>query len=328
MKEILNPIAPIFLFSLPRSGSTLLQRVLATHGEIATTSEPWLWLPFIYATRHSGIYTEYRHTDQVEAFEDFFQNLPDGISDYYEALRLCAENLYRKVDPRAKFFLDKTPRYSLIAKELHEIFPNGKFIYLWRNPLSVLASMIDTWGKGRWNVFKLYVDLYQGLANLLKTFKARKTEVLAINYEQFLKNPAKEAKRILDYLNLTYDEKCLQHFTNTTLNGRKGDPAGQKEYVEITLTPRDKWKTTLNTPLRKRFCRKYLEWLGDEKLELMGYDFSTLHLELNQMKTTYRYFFSDLFWMSAGPIINAFEARIFWDKINNLKGIEKKSYLG
>src|SRR5919107_2181016 len=40
---------PLFLLSLPRSGSTLAQRILAAHGGIATTSEPWILLPYLYA---------------------------------------------------------------------------------------------------------------------------------------------------------------------------------------------------------------------------------------------------------------------------------------
>jgi hypothetical protein len=39
----------IFLLSLPRSGSTLAQRILAAHEGIATTSEPWILLPYGYA---------------------------------------------------------------------------------------------------------------------------------------------------------------------------------------------------------------------------------------------------------------------------------------
>jgi hypothetical protein len=40
---------PIFLLLLPCSGSTLAQRILAAHEGIATTSEPWILLPYLYA---------------------------------------------------------------------------------------------------------------------------------------------------------------------------------------------------------------------------------------------------------------------------------------
>ncbi|MBA3701438.1 MAG: sulfotransferase [Rubrobacteraceae bacterium] len=42
---------PLFLLSLPRSGSTLAQRFLAAHDAIATASEPWILLPYFYTLR-------------------------------------------------------------------------------------------------------------------------------------------------------------------------------------------------------------------------------------------------------------------------------------
>ena len=62
---------PIFLFSLPRSGSTLAQRIIASHAEIATTAEPWLLLPCLYALRHGGVYAEYSQATAVKAIRDF-----------------------------------------------------------------------------------------------------------------------------------------------------------------------------------------------------------------------------------------------------------------
>src|SRR5665213_3086127 len=55
------PVRPIFIFSISRSGSTLLQRVLAAHPEVATVSEPWLLLPFVYSMRTEGVIADYVH---------------------------------------------------------------------------------------------------------------------------------------------------------------------------------------------------------------------------------------------------------------------------
>ncbi|MEZ4607679.1 MAG: sulfotransferase [Deinococcales bacterium] len=63
-------MTPLFLFSLPRSGSTLLQRILAAHPDIATLSEPWFILPLIYMTRDEGIYSEYDHSHLTRALTD------------------------------------------------------------------------------------------------------------------------------------------------------------------------------------------------------------------------------------------------------------------
>ena len=70
---------PIFIFSITRSGSTLLQRVLAAYDDVATVSEPWVLIPQVYALRRRGVVAEYTHPLMVDAIEDFCETLPgDG----------------------------------------------------------------------------------------------------------------------------------------------------------------------------------------------------------------------------------------------------------
>jgi Sulfotransferase family len=80
-------IRPIFLFSISRSGSTLVQRIIAAHDGVATASEPWLLLPHAYTLRPQGIDAEYVHPLLVTAIEDFAQSLPKGGDDYVDELR-------------------------------------------------------------------------------------------------------------------------------------------------------------------------------------------------------------------------------------------------
>lgn len=49
----------MFLISQPRAGSTLLQRILGSHPDIHTVSEPWLMLQPLYALRPDGYRAEY-----------------------------------------------------------------------------------------------------------------------------------------------------------------------------------------------------------------------------------------------------------------------------
>ncbi len=58
-------LKPLFLFTLPRSGSTLCQRVLAAHPQIATTTEPHLLLPFFYAFKERELYGHYHQEQQA-----------------------------------------------------------------------------------------------------------------------------------------------------------------------------------------------------------------------------------------------------------------------
>ena len=76
----------IFLFSLPRSGSTLLQRLIASHPQVATVSEPWLVLPYLYTLRGRGIYAEFDYKTSSTAIQDFCEELPNGPEEYLLAL--------------------------------------------------------------------------------------------------------------------------------------------------------------------------------------------------------------------------------------------------
>ena len=117
-------VTPIFLLSLPRSGSTLVQRVLAAHPQVATAAEPWVLLPHLYATRERGIAAEYTQPIAARAIAEFLRSLPNGERDYREALHDFVIDLYTRASSEgATYFLDKTPRYHYIVDDLLETFP-------------------------------------------------------------------------------------------------------------------------------------------------------------------------------------------------------------
>jgi hypothetical protein len=305
-------LKPIFIFSLPRSGSTLLQRVLAADAQITSVAEPWVLLPFVYALRGRGASADYCHQTANQALMDFIEELPNGKQDYLSTIGAATRELYQKAakNKDARYFLDKTPRYALIADEITEIFPDGKFIYLWRNPLAIIASMIETWGEGKWNIPDFRVDLYDGMASLIDSYQAHPGKILAIQYENFLLSPEKELSRIAQYLELQFDPVALEKFSNVSFSGNFGDSTGTRDYSEIDTAPLDKWKTVINNPLRKMWCRRYLHWLGEERLRVMGYDLNELLLELDSTGLSPRYLYSDSKAMIdlKGKIVKTFRA--------------------
>jgi len=288
-------LKPLFIFSLPRSGSTLLQRVLAADSQIASVAEPWVLLPFVYSLREGGIRTEYSHQLANDALNDFIRELPNGKQDYLSAIGSAVNELYQKAtkDNDARYFLDKTPRYALIANEIMEIFPEGKFIILWRNPLAVIASIIETWGSGKWNLSIYRVDLFDGLTNLIDCYQPHSKRILAIQYESFLRSPEMELARIAEYLDLKFDPDVLANFSRVSFSGKLGDPTGAKNYRTVDTAPLEKWKTVINNPLRKMWCRRYLRWIGEDRLKIMGYDLSELSQELDSAGMSLSNVFAD-----------------------------------
>lgn len=307
---------PLFLFSLPRSGSTLAQRILAAHDDIATVSEPWILLPYFYTLRDRGVYAEYNHTSLTLAVEDFYKALPGGREDYIEELRELALRLYSKAARGdARYFLDKTPRYHLISNEIVEAFPNGKHIFLWRNPLSVAASIIETWGDGRWNLYRHKLDLFDGLEALIETYERNRERSHAVRYEDLLTDPARAWREIFRYLELPFDGSVLEMFDHVKLNGRQGDPSGIHRYDRVSREPLERWRQTLNSPMRKAWCRRYLEWLGAERLATMGYDLDGLLDDLDGLQISYGKVGSDAWRGFYGVAYDLLEPKIFRQKL-------------
>jgi len=287
---------PIFLLSLPRSGSTLVQRVLASHQEITTTSEPWILLPLVYSLRKNGTLSEYDPQRFFpQAIEDFCSQLPNNKKDYLDAIRDLSLDLYSKTSSEnTKYFLDKTPRYHLIVDELLAIFPSAKFIILWRNPLSIAASTMDTWSNGRWNLHRHHIDFHTGLKNLIRIAKDNKDRVHILNFENFVTNPKKHYQELTEYLDLTADDSAITTFTNTNLKGRLGDPTGVVEYSSISDKSIDKWKKTMSNPWRRYWCIRYLNYIGKEDLKFMGYDINEIKRSLTSQPLSTNKILSDI----------------------------------
>jgi len=288
-------LKPLFIFSLPRSGSTLLQRVLAADSQISSAAEPWILLPFVYALREHGVSAVYSHYWANFALNDFIRMLPNGKQDYLSAVGSAMRELYRKAatNKDARYFLDKTPRYALIVDEIIDIFPDGKFIFLWRNPLGIVASIVETWGNKKWDVSRCKVDLFDGMASLIDGYQAHSAQVLTIQYENLLQSPEKELSRIAGYLELKFDSDMLKNFSKVRFSERLGDQTGFRNYQAVSTAPLEKWKTVINNPLRKMWCRRYLRWLGEERLRIMGYDLKELLCDINSTGISLRNVFSD-----------------------------------
>ncbi len=312
-------LRPVFLFSLPRSGSTLLQRMLGTHSQISTVSEPWILLPYLHSLRQSGTYSEYWHRNMVGAIDDLCDALPNGREDYLHEIRELALRLYAKAaQPGVPYFLDKTPRYNLIVDDVMNLFPDGRFVVLWRNPLAVVASVLETFSGGRWMTHLHKVDLFEGLERLLDAYARRSGEFASVRYEDLVSEPAAEAGRVVAHLGLDWETGVIDDFAQGRLQGRVGDQTGIRQYVQVSQVPLDKWKRTLASPVRKLWCRRYLSWIGGERLALMGYDLDLLRAELDEVPTQLSSLAPDVSQTARGVVWSVAEPRILRDKLARL----------
>ena len=140
--------SPVFIVSAPRAGSTLLFETLAAHGAFATLGGEAHWL--------------------VEGQPGLVPGVPGIDSNRLTAANLTpalAETIQRQIldrlqdsagrpvrgadDPdRPLRFLEKTPKNALRIPFFRALFPDARFIYLWRDPRENISSMIEAWRSG------------------------------------------------------------------------------------------------------------------------------------------------------------------------------------
>jgi len=244
--------------------------------------------------------------------------MPEGKEEYLSEVRELVLRLYARTAPQGvRYFLDKTPRYHLIVDDIMRLFPESKFLFLWRNPLAVVASNMDTWADGRWNLYRYKVDLFNGLENLVEAYQKHSSRACAMNFEKLTTDPIEECTRMFDYLELSFDPATLEKFSGIELHGM-GDNPGKKRYSRVSQEPLIKWKQSLANPVRKAWSRRYLRWIGADRLTMMGYDLDELLVELDSIPTSSQRLGSDLLHGGYGLIFQLLEPRILKHKLQLL----------
>ena len=279
----------IFLISQPRSGSTLLQKMLGAHSSVYTRSEPWIALNGIYNLVNDNLNQIVYDKDlERTALEDFVSGLSRGKNTYIDEIHNMLLNLYDNhlsQHKGAKFFLDKTPRYYFIISELLEIFPTSKMIILIRNPLAVLNSIIFR-KKSLYLLSENKYDLTLSLEKLTEVLKNKNNNVNVIYYEELVKEPKKVLNKLCGYLNIKFEESMVTNFLNKNEKWTFGD---QKIYnkTEVETASINIWQENLNNPQYWRFFYDYLLLIGKETFDLLGYNYNET-LEIIQNSCPYQ----------------------------------------
>ncbi len=267
----------IFIISQPRSGSTLLQRVLSGHPDIQTSAETWLMLHPAYGLRYNkGIKTDYDAGFTTVGVKEFLQNYTDGEQVYTDAVREWARVIYGNALLKGgkKYFLDKTPRYFFIIAELYRFFPKAKFVFLIRNPMAVLASELKTYVKGDWNVLSVFEpDLRRAPAWILAGIELLGTQAITIKYEDFVADPERNIAELCARLNLEFHATMLNYGDTPVPKGKMNDPVGIHQHTRPSTDSVDKWKELSGDSQSRHLALHYLADLGPDTINRLGYSY-------------------------------------------------------
>ena len=199
---------PIFLVSLPRAGSTLLEQILGRHPQIEATGE----LPYIRALMRSSLEMHMRR-GALTVPEYILRLTPD------EKQMLGAEYLRRATQHRqsdARYFIDKMPSNWSDLLFIRAILPQACFIEIRRNAMDCcFSNYTHHFGLAHAASFDL---VHQGrtcvdYTRLMDHLSAVAPQSIgSVRYEALIDDPKPELARVLDYLGLEWDEALLRFY--------------------------------------------------------------------------------------------------------------------
>lgn len=276
----------VFIIGAPRSGTTMLERMLAAHSQVQGGPEPHLITPLA----HLGVWAKvdkapYDHILAAEAQRLFVSQLPRGEADYWDACRAYCDVLYgRYLEAKGTkpFCLDKTPAYALVLPFLANIYPDAAYIVLTRHPLAVFSSFANSFFDGDYREAHTYNPIIEryvpALADFLRGDGPRK---LHVRYEDLVKDPETWFEKICLHIGVPYEPDAIQYGRGDEDAARPaqglGDPIGVSQHTRPNTGSVKKWAAEMAAdPAKLEIARRIISGVHPDDLALLGYSIETL----------------------------------------------------
>lgn len=195
----------IFIVGLPRTGSTLIEQILASHSQVEGTHE----LPELDRISQTLPIVSHDRSQYPE-------NVRDLENSGFETLGQEYIERTRQYRSSAAFFTDKNPNNFIHVGLLHLILPNAKIIDARRHPLDTcLGCYKQLFAKGQSYSYDLgelgeYYLQYQRLMDHWDEILPGK--VLHVQYEEVVADLEPQVRRILEHCGLPWDDNCLRFY--------------------------------------------------------------------------------------------------------------------
>ena len=194
--KVPHEVTPIFVVGMPRTGTTLLERIIGNHPQITACGEL------------SDFKMQLQWAADMSLPVQLHPEFGDLISkiDFHLVGNRYLEKTHRLIEGR-KFFSDKLPLNFLYAGLILKAIPHAKIINLRRHPMDTcFSNMKELFAHHHYAYSYDMLEVanhYRNYSRLMKHWhKIAPDQILDVHYEHLVTRPEHEAKRVQNYLGL------------------------------------------------------------------------------------------------------------------------------
>lgn len=187
---------PLLIVGMPRSGTTLVEQIIACHTQVHGAGELGFW---------SQRQHKLRSTPPTAYKEETVRSIAD---EYISHLRSFSAT--------ARHVTDKMPHNFMSLGLIHLAFPNARAVHCKRNPVDTCLSIYFHKFIARTHPYSCNLDdmafYYRQYERLMKHWKETLPPgfFMEVEYENLVANQEAESRRLMDFCGLEWDEACLQ----------------------------------------------------------------------------------------------------------------------
>ena len=279
------PLAPkrTFLIGCPRSGTTLLQSLLAAHSDIASFPETHAF-PAILGDRSPwrrklGLVSP-GAKDQLEAFlreighEEMRTYLPrTSLTRQYAQAFIKILDLLTQLQHKS-LWLEKTPGHIYYIGYIEQRVKGAKFIHLLRNGADVVASLYEVtqnhpqmW-QGSWSIDRCIAQWCKDVQISLRY--CQNHNHILVKYERLVDNPRAVVQELCQWLNIPFQETMLEEY---------------KLAARQVVLPNEPWKAAVNQGIHSANGKKFYQLFNEEQRNYILHRLENINLEAPMTST-------------------------------------------